>query len=212
MTHVAHVAWMHRATDQPTGGREATELTDGQLVGQVCAGRPEVYAELVRRYQTSVYQVALRLCGEREEALDIAQDAFVRAYDALGRFDRAQSFGPWICRIATNVALSRLERRRLPVVPLEQGPSGELVSQTVAQQHAETSEPERLYLADEQRARISQALLALPPHYRAVIELRHFQDRRYDEIATTLGLPLSDVKSHLFRARRRLRELLQEAP
>jgi RNA polymerase sigma factor (sigma-70 family) len=76
--------------------------------------------------------------------------------------------------------------------------------------HDYSAEPERLYLAGEQHELVRRAILALPPHYRAVIELRHFQDCSYDEIALALALPLSDVKSHLFRARRLLRDWLEE--
>lgn len=182
---------------------------DDQLITHALNGRADAYGELVRRYQALVYNIAYRLAGDRQEALDLAQEAFVRAYAALGSFDRARPFGPWIGRIATNTALNWLQRRGLATVPLVETHSDAGGEQYEPGPPDYSAEPERVYLAGEQQAAVRAAILALPPHYRAVIELRHFQDRSYEEIAEALGLPLSDVKSHLFRARRLLREWLE---
>jgi RNA polymerase sigma-70 factor (ECF subfamily) len=187
-------------------------LADRQLVAQTLGGRPDAYGELVRRYQATVYNVAYRLVGERQEALDVAQDAFVRGYHALRTFDQERPFGPWIGRIATNVALVSLQRRRVPTIPLGRivGAGGEERAADVVPPDPARG-PEENFLAAERDAELRRAILALPPRYRAVIELRHFQDLSYEEIAAALGLPLSDVKSHLFRARKLLREALGEA-
>jgi RNA polymerase sigma-70 factor, ECF subfamily len=187
-------------------------LTDRQLVAIALRGDPEAYGELVRRHQAAVYNVAYRLVGDRQEALDLAQEAFVRAYHALASFDQHRPFGPWIKRIAANVALSWLQRRRVPTVPLTGHPAhaGGTAAEAAGRPPPDYSaEPERIYLAVERQARVRAAILALPPHYRAVIELRHFQDLTYEEIAATLAIPVSDVKSHLFRARRLLRQSLE---
>jgi RNA polymerase sigma-70 factor, ECF subfamily len=182
-------------------------LADRQLVAQALAGRPDAFGELVRRYQAAVYNVAYRLVGERQEALDVAQDAFVRAFHALGTFDQERPFGPWIGRIATNVALAGLQRRRVPTVALGRVFGAEGEGAEVAPPDP-ASGPEEEFLAAERGAELRRAILALPPHYRAAIELRHFQELSYEEIAATLGMPLSDVKSHLFRARKLLREAM----
>jgi RNA polymerase sigma-70 factor (ECF subfamily) len=191
-------------------------LADRELVALTLRGRPDAYGELVRRHQSAVYNVVCRLIGDRQDALDLAQDTFVRAYRALGSFDTARPFSPWIGRIAVNTALNWLQRRRVPTVPLARrsnlpttntaGEAEEYCELPVAD---DTSEPERIYLVAEQQALLRGAILELPPHFRAVIELRHFQDLSYEEIAVTLGIALSDVKSHLFRARRMLRVRLE---
>lgn len=185
-------------------------LSDRQLVAQTLGGRPDAFGELVRRHQTAVYNIAYRLVGERQEALDVAQDAFVRAYHALHSFDQERPFGPWIGRVATNVALAGLARRRLPIIPLGRVADGGDEGRDAAALPDPARGPEDDYLAAERGAELRRAVLALPPHYRAVIELRHFQECSYEEIAATLGLPLSDVKSHLFRARKLLRAALGE--
>jgi len=182
-------------------------LADGQLVAQSLSGRPDAYGELVRRHQAAVYNIAYRLVGERQDALDAAQETFVRAYNALHTFDQQRPFGPWISRIATNVSLAGAARRRLPTLPLTRLLLGDDEGELPLPDPAEG--PEGAYLAAERQAQLRRAILALPPHYRAVIELRHFQERSYEEMAATLDLPLSDVKSHLFRARRLLRQRLE---
>jgi RNA polymerase sigma-70 factor (ECF subfamily) len=184
-------------------------LADHQLVTLALRGRTDAYGELVRRYQLAVYNSAYRLVGDRQEALDLAQDTFVRAYSALGSFDTARPFGPWICRIAVNSTLNWLQRRRVPTVPLAAGKLAETDQARDPALADNTSEPERVYLAAERQALLRDAILSLPANYRAVVELRHFQDLSYDQIAEALGIPLSDVKSHLFRARRMLRERLE---
>jgi RNA polymerase sigma-70 factor (ECF subfamily) len=181
-------------------------LADRQLAALALRGHSEAYGELVRRHQTAVYNAIYRLVGERQDALDLAQEAFVRGYGALDSFDMARPFGPWVTRIAVNTALNWLQRRRVPTVPLANGASAVQAERALAD---ETAEPERVYLAGERQAQLRRAILALPPHYRAVVELRHFQDLSYEEIATALGIALSDVKSQLFRARRMLRERLE---
>src|SRR5712691_3233347 len=93
----------------PSGRRRAVlaldRLTDGELVYLTLNGQPDAYGELVRRYQARVYNIALRMVGDRQDALDLAQDCFVRAYDALRTFDRTRPFAPWINRMVTNLAL-----------------------------------------------------------------------------------------------------------
>jgi RNA polymerase sigma-70 factor, ECF subfamily len=167
---------------------------DGVLVRQVRQGNLEAYGELVRRYQGSVFGVCYRMLGERQEAEDLVQDAFIRGYERLNTFDAAYPFGPWIRRVAANLCLNRLQRRRPSLVELDEegGPA----------ESALRRPPESAAERRQRAEALRRAILALPPAYRAVIELRHFQDATYEEIAAALDLPLSDVKSHLYRARR----------
>lgn len=181
------------------------DLPEEQLIGLARAGQTAAYGELVRRYQSLVFNVALRLCGDPEEAADLSQEAFLRAYRALPTFEAGRPFKPWIARIVTNLTLNRLQQNR-QAVSLETFWPGDMEAAFANS----TAEPEKLVLTRERQNAIRQALLALPPAFRAVIELRHFQELSYEEIAATLNLPLSDVKSNLFRARRLLKIRLGE--
>ena len=172
--------------------------TDRDLAIRARRGEAEAFGELVRRYQTSVFNVCYRLLGERREAEDLAQEAFVRAYQRLDSFDAERPFGPWMRRVAANLCLNRLQLDAPPAAPLDE----ERDEDTATTPEAAQEQSERAEL-------VRAALLSLPGHYRAVIELRHFQELSYDEIAAALRLPLSDVKSHLFRARKMLAEKLE---
>jgi RNA polymerase sigma-70 factor (ECF subfamily) len=175
--------------------------SDQALVHETRGGDIEAYGAVVRRYQTSVFNVCYRMLGERREAEDLTQETFVRAYQRLNTYDPARPFGPWIRRIAANMCLNHLKRNRRIWLPLDDehdlpdaGPGVDLA----------TAVEEKV-----DRSRIRDAIQALPPHYRAVIELRHFQGLSYEETARALSLPLSDVRSHLYRARQLLAERLR---
>ncbi|MBI3241992.1 MAG: sigma-70 family RNA polymerase sigma factor [Chloroflexi bacterium] len=174
------------------------DVSDRDLVLRARRGDAEAFGELVRRTQTSVFNVCYRLMGERREAEDLAQEAFIRAYERLGTFDPDRPFGPWMRRVAANHCLNRLSAQAPADAPLDE-----------ERDEDERGKPEAIREAREQAELVRAAILALPPNYRAVIELRHFQDMSYDEIAGLLSIPLSDVKSHIFRARKLLAEKLE---
>lgn len=177
------------------------DSSDRALVVKTRDGEVEAYGELVRRYQSSVFNVCYRLLGERREAEDLAQESFVRGYQRLETFDVERPFGPWIWRLAANLCLNQLRRPGQNRQPLDEEHDepreGGLVDPETAEEERQSSE------------RVREALMSLPPRYRAVIELRHFQDLTYQEISSTLSLPLSDVRSHLFRARKMLARRLR---
>lgn len=176
------------------------EPTDRDLVLRVRGGDTEAFGEIVRRYQVSVFNVCLRMMGERFDAQDLAQESLVRAYQRLTSYDEDRPFGPWVRTLAANLCLNQLKRNRPLQVPLDEE----------RDQSAHTSRPgpERHLEAQETVRDVRQAIHELPPHYRVVIELRHFQELSYAEIAVALDLPLSDVKSHLYRARKTLAQRL----
>jgi RNA polymerase sigma-70 factor, ECF subfamily len=178
------------------------DSSDRDLILHARRGEAKAFGELVRRTQTAVFNVCYRLMGERREAEDMAQEAFIRAYERLGTFDLERPFLPWIRRVAANLCLNHLSA---------QTPDQEELDDERDKADAGES-PSSLVEQREQTERIRAALLALPPRYRVVIELRHFQELSYDEIARTLNRPLSDVKSDLFRARKILAEKLKNDP
>lgn len=173
--------------------------TDRDLILQARrgdAGGREAFGELVTRYQTSVFNVCYRMLHERGEAEDLAQEAFIRAYDRIHTFDIEREFGPWIRRVAANLCLNHLEGQKV-------------IAELDDERDADPAQlPEPAQEVRERSEQIHNALASLPPYYRVVVELRHYQELSYDEIASELNIPLSDVKSHLFRARKILAEKL----
>jgi RNA polymerase sigma-70 factor (ECF subfamily) len=175
-------------------------ISDRDLVLQTRRGKVQAYGQLVSRYQTTVFNTCYRLMSERRDAEDLAQETFIRAYQRLETFDEDRPFGPWIRRIAANLCINQMHRSDPPTFDIDEDRDGYEQSRPL--------NPEATIIGSENKERIWEAILGLPFHYRVVIELRHFLALSYAEISTVLGVPLSDVKSHLFRARRLLAERL----
>jgi RNA polymerase sigma-70 factor (ECF subfamily) len=171
--------------------------SDRDLILDTRRGNVAAFGELVLRHQTSVFNVCYRILHERADAEDMSQETFIRAHTRLHSFDVERPFGPWIRRVAANVCLNHLESQKVTV---------ELDDEKDAEESQ--SPPGRLEVR-ERSEQIRAALASLPANYRAAIELRHYQEMSYDEIAAELKIPLSDVKSNLFRARKLLAEKLK---
>ncbi len=174
---------------------------DGQdeagLLARAKGGDLSAFEEMVRRYQRRVYGVALRIVRRHDVADDVAQDAFIRAHQALAGFDLARPFGPWICRIAANLAVNHV---RSPEAREEGLPEGH------GERGARSGDPLHDVLEEEAREVLEGALLGLPAEQRAVFVLRAVEEMSYKEIAEALGLSMGTVMSRLFRARERLAE------
>ncbi len=183
-----------QTTDQPT---------DAAIIEQVLAGDSAPFRLLVERYQRAVFNASYRLVGDHHQAADIAQEAFVRAYRSLHTFRRDAPLAPWLCRIAINLSLNWLKRQR-PELSLE-----ERLEKHALELPDLSDEPQRRLLQGERQQSVREAVLALPPDQRAVIELRHFQELSYQEMAQILGISVSNVKVRLFRARKHLRQILE---
>lgn len=162
---------------------------------------------IVGLYQQRVFNVCYWMLGDREDATDAAQDAFVRAFRALHRFRGDCALGTWLHRIAVNVSLDAAQRRKrapLPYTSLGNEESGEFPEPADPGDNAQESADRR-----ERRAVVRRALADLPEHHRAVLVLFDIQGHSYEEVAATLELPLGTVKSRLNRARLLLREKLE---
>jgi RNA polymerase sigma-70 factor (ECF subfamily) len=180
---------------------------EGLLIARVQQGDTAAFGELVGRYQSRLYTLAYRMLGQREEAEDTVQEAFVQAFRALHRFRPGERFAPWIYRIATNLCIDALRKRRYRQLSLD-SPVLEDADRYRYVAGGGNSPEEELLAADLRRW-LERAVGALPPNYRAVVVLRHVQGLSYQEIAAVLGVPLGTVKTRLFRAREILRRQLE---
>ncbi len=169
------------------------------------AGDTEAREELARHCQRQAYLLALQLTGNRDDALDLAQDAVIRFFGALGRFDCSRPLRPWLFRIVRNLYRDRLRRQRLRrTEPLE------AVSPLAAAEGAGTpASPEALASRQELRRVVWEEVQKLPPMFREILVLRDYQDLEYSEIARILRVPRGTVMSRLHRARRRLAEAVR---
>jgi len=181
---------------------------DESLVERSRAGDTWAFGELVRRYQGRLYPTLLRLTGSAEDAQDLLQEAFLRAYRKLGRFQGESSFYTWLYRLTVNLALSH-RRRRNPSLRLADLPSSEDEGSYDPASEADQSDPSLPAEQAERDALVHRALDALAPDHRAVVVMKEFDGLRYEEIAAHLGVPVGTVRSRLHRARRELRERLE---
>ena len=165
---------------------------ENDLVRATLAGDRDAFNELVDRYQRPLFNMALRITGNREDALDVSQTAFLKAYDNLPRFKPTHRFFSWLYRIGMNEALDVVGRRKN-------------YSRLSLETADPSAGPEAEYWGNQAGRRLQEALMELSPAYRAVIVLRHLHGLSYREIGEVVEAPAHTVKSRLFTARRELR-------
>jgi RNA polymerase sigma-70 factor (ECF subfamily) len=177
---------------------------DAALIAASQKGDTRAFGELVRRYQRAVHRLAWSLTRSDSDADDLAQETFVRAWGAIGRFELGQPLYPWLARIVTNQAFSLFRhRKRRPETSIEP-----LVE--AGQQWGVEDDPAEHAAGSERDARLRACFGELPPEHQAVLALRAVQDLSYDEIAKVLNIPIGTVMSRLSRARGELKRRLAE--
>lgn len=180
----------------------ADTAADEELVRAALSGTREAFDMLVSRHQRRVYQLCYRYVGQHEEANDLAQDVFVRAYKGLGQFKGRASFTTWLYRIAVNVALNRVTSK-VPRLDRMVSLDG------VERPDPRADNPSERLLREERATRVRRAIAQLPPKQRATIVLRVYQELSHEEIAAILGSSVGACKANLFHALNRLRTLLE---
>ncbi len=188
-----------------------SHLDDASLVQQAQAGDVQAFGRLVLRYQDRVYNTCWRICRSTEDAADLTQEAFLKAYRAIGTFAGKSSFYTWVFRIAVNLALSHRKRAKLRLVTsLDDAPDDE---SPVAQREADTRSPSPAARAEdgEMHAAVADALGRIDEHHRAVLVLRDIEGFDYHSIAEVLEITVGTVKSRVHRARAALRVELDRA-
>ncbi len=182
------------------------DLSDEELVELAQQGSRPAFASIIDRHRASVFNMALRIVGNREDAEEAAQDAFIRAFRALASFRQDAKFSTWLYRIAVNVSLTKARQSQLDVTSIDATMDDE--------DSAPLQIPDRALKPDEHieqsqfQEQVRTMIAELPPKYSAVITMYHIQSLSYDEIAETLDLPIGTVKAHLFRARNALKKLV----
>ncbi|HEY0788290.1 MAG TPA: sigma-70 family RNA polymerase sigma factor [Thermoanaerobaculia bacterium] len=187
---------------------ERAPLDDRTLVARILAGERDLFTELVSRYEKRIVNYVYRVTHRWEEAHDLSQEIFTKVYLALDRYDPKFQFSTWIFRIAQNAAIDALRKKSVPEVSLTRseddadGKEWEFADPGVS--------PYRDLKNKRLAVAIDVAVAKLPPDYRELIQLRHFGELSYEEIASLLELPLGTVKNKLFRARNLLKDELAE--
>jgi len=180
--------------------------SDNEIIERIRDGAKHYYARLVDRYKDRAYTLAVRMLKNKEDAEEAAQDAFIRAYNALNRFEGKARFGTWFYRILYNVCLTRLGKRKEEFQRLDYNDNidyNELESAFTASGYNE-------YETNDMIEFVKKTMEELPEKYQTILSLFYFQDLSHEEISEVTQLPIGTIKTHLFRARAILQRLLQK--
>ncbi|MBP1649098.1 MAG: polymerase, sigma-24 subunit, subfamily [Bacteroidetes bacterium] len=178
------------------------ELSDLQLIEEVRNGKRRAFTELMRRYQQRIYWAARRIVGTHEDADDIAQEAFVKAYTALGDFRGESSFYTWLYRIAINLSLNAIRKRQLVNYLRE--------NDTIGRFFPSTEDPSRQVEFKETQSRLQEAIARLPEKQRAVFVMRYYDEMSYEEISEVMKTSVGGLKANYFHALRKVREYMTD--
>lgn len=182
-------------------------MQDELLIRRAAAGDENAFEQLLLQHQKSVYNLCLRMTGNPDDALDLSQEAFVRAWRALGQYQFDAAFSTWLFRLTSNVCIDFLRRQKRQ----------QHVSLTVSDEEGTGEEftipdptpgPEEQAIHNDRQAAVARAMALLPADYRAVLQLRVVEELSYEQIAQILGIQMGTVKSRLARARMQLRKIL----
>lgn len=191
----AHTSW--------AGALDAScPLADGEVVARVLSGERRLFEVLVRRYNRLVFRAARAIVRSADEAEDVMQHAYVRAFEHLGTFEGRATFSTWLTRIAIYEALQRARQRKKTTPFAPEGPESEPTTS------GEPANPERAAANGELRCRLEAAVDELPENFRVVFVLRAVEQHSVAEVASCLGIPEDTVKTRFLRARQRLRSSL----
>ena len=183
--------------------------TDSILINQAKSGDDQAYDKLLNKYRNSVYNLVYRMVRDIQEAEDLTQEAFIKAFNSLAQFNEEYAFSTWLYKIATNNCIDFFRKRKLQTLSLDKP-----IQYKDSEIHHEIPDPElnpeKNILASERTSIIREAIETLPEKYYTAIILRHTEEKSYEEIAEILHLPIGTVKARIFRAREMLNKALKD--
>ena len=189
--------------------RKDSKAEDITLIDEAIGGKQEAYRRLMTKYRQLIYNLIFRMIRNKEDVEDLTQEAFIKAFNSLDKFDKQFSFSTWLFKIATNNCIDYLRKKKLNTFSIDK----ELGSEDDDYQFEipdNERTPDKNLMEDERKKILEEAIENLPSKYKSVILLRHRDEKDYEEIAKKLKLPLGTVKAHIFRGRELLNKYLKD--
>jgi len=181
---------------------------DEELIQQALMGEQKAYEELLNRYQKTVFHIVIKIIRNSDDAQDLVQETFMRAFNTLESYRSEFRFSTWLCKIAANCSIDYLRKKRIKAFSMDK--PYETKDGTVGVELEDKSANPEEYLLRKQRIiSIEEAIESLPPKYKEVIIYRHHDDKSYEEIAKIMGIPIGTVKARIFRARELLKKKMK---
>jgi len=185
------------------------KIEDQRLIKLAREGDQKAFETLLKKYRNLVYHVMIKMVRNPQEAEDLSQEAFIKAFNALASFNEEFAFSTWLMKIATNNCIDYLRKKKLRTYSIDE-PIQYKEEQVQVELPDHDPTPEKQLLNEERRILINEAIQSLPPRYRHVIVLRHQEEKSYEDIAEILKLPLGTVKARIFRAREMLNKKIRD--
>jgi RNA polymerase sigma factor (sigma-70 family) len=182
---------------------------DRELVAAAKRGEPQAFETLLKKYRKSVYYMLLKMVKNADDAEDLTQEAFAKAFNSIEKFDSKYAFSTWLFRIATNNCIDFIRKKRVQTVSIDAPVEGDDGSNMKFDVRDEDLDPNEHMLKKQRKRYLNMAIKRLPEKYRVLVELRYFKEFSYDEVAKELQIPLGTVKAQLFRARELLNQELK---
>ena len=198
-----------QTSDSPRENASESSLEDDKLVEKAIGGSEKAYKKLVDKYERALYFHILKMIKDREQVEDLVQETFVKAFDNLNTYSTNYAFSTWLYRIATNHTIDYLRKKKLNTLSIDE-PMKTKDGEMEMQLPDESAGTDRNIIRKQRQKIVQNAIDNLPEKYRKVIELRHMEEKSYQEIADVLDLPLGTVKAHIFRARELLYKALKD--
>jgi RNA polymerase sigma-70 factor (ECF subfamily) len=189
--------------------RRDSKAEDIILIDDAIAGKQEAYERLMKKYRQLIYNLIYRMIRNKEDVQDLTQEAFIKAFNSLDKFDKQFSFSTWLFKIATNNCIDYLRKKKLHTFSIDKDISNDDDDYQFEIPDNERT-PDKNLLDKERKKILEEAIENLPNKYKSVILLRHRDEKDYEEIAKKLKLPLGTVKAHIFRGRELLNKYLRD--
>ncbi|WP_257535537.1 RNA polymerase sigma factor [Mesobacillus foraminis] len=182
------------------GKREVYMEEEMQWITEVLSGNKQAYAQIINKYKDPLYGTILRMTRNQQDAADLVQEVFIKVYHQLGKFDGQGSFSSWIYRVAINHCMDEFRKKRHKMVENE-----------MREDHIrDSNHPEVIFLKKERNRQLEKLIGCLPEEERMIILLRYVNELSYSEIGELMNLPLATVRNKLHRAKKKLRETIQQ--
>lgn len=190
--------------------RKEPNPPDEVLISNALSGEQEAYQELLNRYKKTVFHIVIKIIRNSDDAQDLVQETFMRAFNTLESYRSEYRFSTWLCKIAANCSIDYLRKKKIKAYSMDK--PFETKNGTVEVEIEDKgANPEETFLRKQQMISIEEAIESLPPKYKQVIIYRHHDDKSYEEIAHIMSIPIGTVKARIFRARELLKKKLKMA-
>ena len=195
--------------DKSQENKSASKLEDYDLIGRAIKGDQSAYDRLMKKYYKLVNNLIYRMIYNKEDVEDLTQEAFIKAFNSLEKFDHQFAFSTWLYKIASNNCIDYLRKKKLNTISIDKEIDSE--DEDLRFEIPDNDyKPDRNILDAEKKKILEDAIASLPEKYKIVILLRHQDEMEYEEIAQKLNIPLGTVKAHIFRGRELLNKYLKD--